>query len=116
MVVEIHDPVMGYAYILEPEGHVAHRFKSDPMVQVAPVPQRDAAKVATDLVPTTVGLKRDNEPPQIGTESLGSQMIEGVYAEGTRTTRTIPAGREGTIGPSTLCRRVGFPRSWKSRS
>ncbi len=97
IVVEIHDPMMGYAYVLEPQEHIAHRFKSDPIVQVEPVPERDAAKVATSLAPTAAGVKRDNDPPQ--TESLGSQMIEGVYAEGTRTTRTIPAGREGNDRP-----------------
>jgi len=110
MVVEIHDPMMGYAYVLEPEGHIAHRFKSDPILHVAPVPQRDAAKVATDLVPATVGVKRDNEPPQIVTESLGSQMIEGIYAEGTRTTRTIPAGREGNDRPINIVQ-----ESWVSK-
>ena len=33
------------------------------------------------------------------TEPLGSQMIEGVQAEGTRTTMTIPAGRIGNDKP-----------------
>ena len=32
-------------------------------------------------------------------ESLGSQMIEGVAAEGTRTTHTIPAGSMGNERP-----------------
>lgn len=34
-------------------------------------------------------------PPNTKTESLGKQMIEGVEAEGTRTTTTIPAGKIG---------------------
>jgi hypothetical protein len=110
MVVEIHDPMMGYAYVLEPEGHIAHRFKSDPIVRVAPNPQRDAVKVATNLVPTTASVKHDNEPPEIVTESLGSKMIEGVYAEGTRTTRTIPAGREGNDRPINIVQ-----ESWVSK-
>ena len=33
------------------------------------------------------------------TESLGSKTIEGVNAEGTRTTITIPAGQEGNEQP-----------------
>src|SRR5207247_4067465 len=33
------------------------------------------------------------------TESLGSQVIEGIQADGTRTTRTIPAGRIGNDKP-----------------
>ena len=32
-------------------------------------------------------------------ESLGGQTIEGVWAEGTRTTRTIPAGTIGNDQP-----------------
>lgn len=37
------------------------------------------------------------EPP--ATESLGTRMIEGVQAEGTRTTMTIPAGQMGNERP-----------------
>jgi hypothetical protein len=33
--------------------------------------------------------------PNVTTESLGTQMIGGIAAEGTRTTRTIPAGQIG---------------------
>jgi hypothetical protein len=65
MVVEIHNPMMGFAYVLDPEGQIAHRFKSDPIMQAATVPHRDAAKVATDLVSATVGVKRDNVPPKL---------------------------------------------------
>jgi hypothetical protein len=37
--------------------------------------------------------------PNIKTESLGKQTIEGVVAEGTRTTMTIPAGQVGNDLP-----------------
>ena len=36
-----------------------------------------------------------DDPSQVKTESLGTQTIEGVTAEGTRTTHTIPAGQIG---------------------
>src|SRR6266851_9468698 len=36
------------------------------------------------------------------TESLGTQTIEGVNAEGTRTARTIPAGEMGNEKPITI--------------
>jgi hypothetical protein len=36
-----------------------------------------------------------NDPAEAKTEDLGSQMIEGVLANGVRTTRTIPAGQIG---------------------
>ncbi len=37
--------------------------------------------------------------PNVKTESLGKQTIEGVVAEGTRTTMTIPAGEMGNEQP-----------------
>ena len=40
-----------------------------------------------------------NDPSQIKTESLGTQVIEGVPADGTRTTHTIPAGQIGNERP-----------------
>jgi hypothetical protein len=44
------------------------------------------------------------------TESLGSQIIEGAYVEGTRTTRTISAGREGNDRPINIVQ-----ESWVSK-
>lgn len=41
----------------------------------------------------------NNDAAQVKTESLGKQVIEGVTAEGTRTTRTIPAGQIGNERP-----------------
>lgn len=40
-----------------------------------------------------------NDPSQTKTESLGTQMIEGVTAEGVRTTHTIPEGQIGNERP-----------------
>ncbi len=40
-----------------------------------------------------------NEPGQVKTESLGTQVIEGVTAEGKLVTRTIPAGEIGNERP-----------------
>lgn len=40
-----------------------------------------------------------DDASQTKTESLGTQTIEGVSAEGTRTTRTIPAGQVGNERP-----------------
>jgi hypothetical protein len=36
---------------------------------------------------------------KVSTESLGSRMIEGVAADGVRTTMTIPAGAVGNVSP-----------------
>jgi hypothetical protein len=42
---------------------------------------------------------RSNRPENLKTEALGKQNIEGVEAEGTRTTFTIPAGEIGNEQP-----------------
>ena len=39
------------------------------------------------------------ENPNVTTESLGTQTVAGVAAEGTRITRTIPAGQVGNAAP-----------------
>src|ERR1051326_1162785 len=41
----------------------------------------------------------NDDNAQVKTESLGKQVIEGVSAEGKRTTRTIPAGQMGNERP-----------------
>jgi hypothetical protein len=107
----INDPVAGMSYMLEPNLHVAHKmtpmlfeFKveaegnkprenseslpGDPpetfTVQVAPPA---GAEIKTGVAISTQ--KRSTA------ESLGKQNIEGIEAEGTRTTTTIPAGEIG---------------------
>jgi hypothetical protein len=50
-----------------------------------------------------------NDPSQVKTESLGTQVIEGVTAEGTRTTHTIPAGQIGNERPLEITSEV-----WRS--
>jgi len=107
----INDPVAGVSYMLEPNSHVARKmmpmrfeFKFDTdgdklrdnresspdgppetfTVQIAP-------QVGADLN-TGAAISVERKPKA---ESLGKQTIEGVEAEGTRTTMTIPAGEIG---------------------
>ena len=47
----------------------------------------------------TMALPGPGNPENTKTESLGSQMIDGVRADGTRTTMTIPAGSIGNDLP-----------------
>jgi hypothetical protein len=46
-----------------------------------------------------VFVNSSEDASQVKTESLGTQTVEGVSAEGTRTTRTIPAGEIGNEKP-----------------
>ncbi|HET9791190.1 MAG TPA: hypothetical protein VFR08_07795 [Candidatus Angelobacter sp.] len=88
-VIFIHDPVAGAAYILEPEKQTARAMKHDMsgtnMEQMHRKMQQAFAA--------------NGEQGDVKTESLGTQQIEGVSAEGTRITRTIPAGKIGNEQP-----------------
>ncbi|HJQ34283.1 MAG TPA: hypothetical protein VJ866_19040, partial [Pyrinomonadaceae bacterium] len=77
-MVFINDWVARVHYALNESDHTARK-----------VPLRDAPEGAPE--PAREG--RDDDAPK--TESLGKRTIEGVEAEGTRTTITIPAGRVG---------------------
>jgi len=81
-MVVISDPVAGVAYLLNPikQSAVKHAFSR----HSGPGPNAENRRAS---------LKRSNA--NVVTESLGKQMIEGVEAEGTRTTFTIPAGKIG---------------------
>jgi hypothetical protein len=43
-----------------------------------------------------------HENPDVKIESLGTQVLNGVSADGTRTTRTIPAGQVGNQAPMVI--------------
>jgi len=88
--VVISDPVAGVVYLLNPEKKVVRRMPMPPDRQ-----QRAEA-----------GGQRGSAWPQnpaaeasAQTESLGTQTISGIKVEGTRVTRTIPAGQIGNDKP-----------------
>jgi hypothetical protein len=121
-LVTILDPVAGHAYTLDEGQRIAYR---NPMafakLQAAhtyayPADQKGAAvwinesgdhaawmaanrAKATVAVPGQRPSIGDRAASKITTESLGSRSIEGVMAEGTRTTSTIPAGAIGNLMP-----------------
>ena len=88
-VVFIHDPVAGAAYILNPDKQTAsvmkHNMNGTNMEQMHAKMQKEFAA--------------NGEEGNVKTESLGTQEIEGVSAQGTRVTRTIPAGKIGNEQP-----------------
>jgi hypothetical protein len=79
-VTFINDPVANVRYVLDADKKVARKIT--PPSAVAGRPGKGAGKSEN----TT-------------TQSLGTQTIEGVQAEGTRTTRTIPVGDIGNDQP-----------------
>ena len=66
-----------------------------------PVPEGEPFVLRTESGPGTsvVIAQRKNEDHNEVKEDLGKQVIEGVEAEGTRTTVTIPAGEIGNERP-----------------
>ena len=78
-LVLINDPVAGNHYVLYPQNHSGHKMK---MPDKEPPPFQEAP-------PAT----------EVKTEGLGKKTFEGVEAEGTRSTITIPAGQIGNDRP-----------------
>jgi hypothetical protein len=87
-VVFINDRVAGTQYILQPDKKVARKMER------LHHGQRGGARAggAQDEVQFPTGR---GDQSNVTTTSLGAQTINGVQAQGTRTTRTVPAG---TIG------------------
>jgi hypothetical protein len=83
----INDPVAGAQYTLDADRKIAHKMaaRNDERGDHAKG-ERGASFAAERQKETT-------------TTSLGTQVINGVSAEGTRTTRTIPAGEIGNQKP-----------------
>ena len=112
IIVEITDPVAGVQYTLDTEKKIAHRVT----VQAQPAGDRAGGLVAITRnglgvlsagpvapppppPPPNVISRPAFRRPQFTTEKLGTQMIEGVLAEGERQTTTIPEGEQGNDRP-----------------
>jgi hypothetical protein len=84
----INDPVAGTRYMLDSTQKVAHQMPEGPSEpKIRPRPDAGTA-VEVQQEETTV--------------SLGTQTINGISAQGTRTIRTIPAGEIGNVKPITI--------------
>jgi len=88
--VMIHDPVGGTAFILHPDTKIADQLPAGHRGQNNPGGLQDkfAAHIQQEIANGTV--KK---------EDLGTQTINGVAAQGTRYTHTIPAGQIGNDKP-----------------
>jgi hypothetical protein len=110
----IRDPVAGTSFSLNPNSHIAQV----PVLMRPPIPQQSANTAAQlrqeppqQSVPPTAQpqpARRAAEPPQH--EDLGTQTIEGLRVEGTRTTQTIPTGQQGNDQPIKIVREVWFSK------
>lgn len=114
--VFINDPVAGANYVLDPRTRIARKM---PPFRISVAPRAGSNASADSAPKVRVNVERNvftapappphgaagsppiqmyrvsSDPNNRKTESLGKQMVEGVEAEGTRTTITIPAGEIG---------------------
>jgi TonB family protein len=109
--IQVSDHFGGQNFMLDPQNRTARKFPVRPISEIAGVTTLQAATVGgiadrTAIPPVSVAVPSLIRPVgrfgvngETKNESLGSQMIEGVEAEGTRITHTIPAGSMGNERP-----------------
>ena len=108
--IEISDPIGGAHYTLDPRSRTARKFSvpsgPPPVAPGAGLSQSTSVRTAARLaVPATIPAPSPAltdiraQRPQFSHESLGTQTIEGVLAEGSRTTVTYPIGAVGNDRP-----------------
>jgi hypothetical protein len=107
--VEITDPAAGYRYFLDQHNHVARRQAWRPVgdrgrqapARIVPAPVQPLAPSMTVNQSQAVGAASQRPHPEMAHESLGTQLIEGINANGTRLTITYPEGLIGNDRPIT---------------
>ena len=116
-LITIYDPVSGTYYSLNPSTRTAVKDPSGTlrmkMKEMQKIETQHLEKLKNDMKIKMSDPPKEKEkyedPPKTKLEeqsdsrrkkeTLGQQTIEGVVAEGTRTTRTIPAGEIGNVRP-----------------
>jgi hypothetical protein len=116
MIIEIVDPIGQSRYTLDAQNKVAHRqelgaSRPDTIAATTPGGSGSATfainggafgnRLGAATTPNATGKMIDPARPQMTTEKLASQTIEGVLVEGTRNTMTWPVGAQGNDRPIT---------------
>ena len=116
-VINIEDSVAGYRYSFDTNSHAAHRTPIAPIRvtkgEVAAPTSSNAvqgASTATSGRFQAAGANASQPRPEISNEQLGTQTMEGVLADGVRTTTTWPVGFFGNDRPVSSIR-----ETWTSR-
>ncbi len=103
-IIQIVDPVAGYHYTLDSRSQTARRMAMPSAKQWFNTATTSANPPRPAVLPaTTAAFKADSTRPhpEVSRESLGTQTIEGVLAEGTRITTIFPVGFVGNDRPIT---------------
>lgn len=101
--IVIHDPVAGTNFVLEQDEKIARKM-----------PGRLMSAPGTEILKDHVEYRvQATQQEAVKKESLGTQEISGVKAEGTRVTRTIPAGEIGNEMPITVMSETWYSNDLK---
>ena len=92
LTASITDPVAGFRYTLDFIAHSSHRWSLARPSKSSAFPEQKPAG-----------------SPQVSRESLGTQTIEGLLTQGTRTTTVYPVGTFGNDRPVTV-----ITEAWRS--
>ncbi len=103
-MVTISDPVARVHYALDPVRKVALRSRAPKAVRGSVEGHKGSVMISGAGAPEPglavhFQVHDGPEPPEAETEQLGTKEYEGVRAEGTRTTATLPAGAIGNLRP-----------------
>ena len=96
MMTVIADPVAGTHYVLDAERKVAHQMSFQCHGGKGPDSPQAAQAFQQKM---EARLQQEEASGAVKNESLGTQTVNGVSAEGTRTTHTIAAGQIGNDKP-----------------
>lgn len=88
--IMIHDPVASAAYVLHPDSKTAEKL---------PTPPAGAKRQGGMQGHFEARIEKEIASGTLKKEDLGVQTINGLSAQGTRYTRTIPAGQIGNASP-----------------
>jgi len=121
VTIFISDPVAGVNYTLDPKRKTAIKlpgFQSGSLPPMLPMPSGGQGGVVVQRIgvaggSATASIAAPPGPPQVmiyrnagalasnppDVQQLGTKVVEGVQADGTRTTLTIPAGQVGNDKP-----------------
>ncbi len=113
-LVFINDPVAGMTYALNTKDRTATKSAWSPHSRGGrggpPPDQAQSAGAIGTAGPNGGPGPRHHGPanPNVKRESLGRQTIEGLQADGTRTTLTIPAGQMGNLLPIQIVTEIWY--------
>ena len=98
-VPEIFDPVDGCIYYLDAAKRIAHRVELPQPLKALTPPQGLVFPMAPPVMMNAASGEGAGTPPERVTERLGTQTMDGIPIQGTRTTTTYAAGTMGNDGP-----------------